>query len=624
MKPPFRSFAARLAGFSLAAGSPFLLQAEIHELDPGFHHLRNAEPREWSSFPEKSDADRLVCEFDLETPDAFQLLTLRQQETKQAWTLTLNGTNLGRLPRDHNHVEHGIAIPAGLLTATGNRIEIATESETPDDVRIGDLKLHTELWSPVEPDRAETLFQQRGYRRALPVMDFPLELAATEAETGRPIPCRYTIVDADTGALVLIGAESDDRLAVREGVVYSLDGSAAFRLAGDQENPRRYRIYCGRGFEYSLESIEVTVDGSRTDLQRYAFSLKREVPTPRLVACDTHLHTFQFDRHGDCNLAERLISIAGEGVELPVSSAHDKHIDYAEEMQRIGASPWFTPVLGCEVTTNLGHFNTFPVEPGATPAEHKLRPWPQIFQNIFATPGVEICILNHGRDVHRGFRPLDPANFNPETGKFTEGRELKANGIELINSGAQQTDPFELLQDWFALLRGGHRIAAVGSSDSHTVNFAIPGQGRTYLEVPDDSDPSRIDAAAAVDSFLDGRTWVSFGLLTRLDLNSAGTEVVIRVLGPSWVTADRVRLFRNGEEIQSLPIAATDAAGRGEKFTKSFSLAKLGASPGDFLCAVATGPGITEPWWPIMPPYQPDTPDFDPFIIGISPAVWIP
>ena len=44
---------------------------------------------------------------------------------------------------------------------------------------------------------------------------------------------------------------------------------------------------------------------------------------------------------------------------------------------------------------------------------------------------------------------------------------------------------------------------------------------------------------------------------------------------------------------------------------------------GDFLCAVATGPGITEGWWAIMPPYQPDSPDFTPFVMGISPAAWI-
>ncbi len=28
-------------------------------------------------------------------------------------------------------------------------------------------------------------------------------------------------------------------------------------------------------------------------------------------------------------------------------------------------------------------------------------------------------------------------------------------------------------------------------------------------------------------------------------------------------------------------------------------------------------------WWMIQPPYQPDSPDFESFVMGTSPAVWI-
>lgn len=599
----------------------FLSAKPIQVLDATFHHVRNAEPREWSRFPEQADTDHLRVTFDLDTPESIRLLTLRQEETKQPWGIRLNGQKLGNLPRDHNHLEHGIAIPAGLLKKSGNVLEIATDSETPDDIRLGDLALHDAIQMLVDAERAELLFQQRGYRRALPPMTATARLGAIDTATGEGLPCRFTVIDADTGALAFIGAESDDQLAIREGIVYSIDGSATLRLAGDAETPRRYAIYCGRGFEYSLDRKELVIDGTRQTTE-LSFTLIREVPTPGLVACDPHLHTYQFDRHGDCNLAERLLSIAGEGVELPVSTAHDKHIDYAGETARLGADHWFTPVLGCEVTTHLGHFNSFPVEPGAQPAEHKLRPWPQIFRNIFATPGVRVCILNHGRDVHRGFRPFDPENFDAATGSFKHGWKLEANAMELINSGAQQTDPLQLVRDWFALLKSGHRIAGIGSSDSHTVNFAIPGQGRTYLETPDD-DPGAIDVDAAIDSLLAGRSWVSFGLLARLDLDAGKSEVTARVLGPVWTTADRLRLFRNGEEIRSLEIPESAGKRPGEKFAHSFPLADLDTKPGDFLCAVATGPGITEGWWAIMPPYQPTSPDFDPFVMGISPAVWV-
>jgi len=596
------------------AGEPVLIEAD-------FLHLRNAEPREWSRFAEKANGDRLHLRFDLTAPERLKLITLRQEETKLAWTVQLNGQKLGALPRDHHHLEHGIAIPPGLLKAVDNVLEISTSATEGDDIRIGDVALHDGIQVLVDEERAELLFQQRGYRRSLPEMTATLTLTAIGAESGKGLPCRFTIIDAETGALAFVGAESDDRAAIREGIVYSLDGSAEIRLAGDATRPRRYEVYCGRGFEYSLGRGEVVIDGDDQE-RALAFTLTREVPTPGLVASDPHLHTYEFDRHGDCNLTERIISIAGEGVELPVSTAHDKHIDYREEAARIGATRWFTPVTGCEVTTSLGHFNAFPVEPGSRPAEHKLRPWPQIFANIYGTPGVRVCILNHGRDLHRGFRPFDPANFDRVTGTFKNGWKLEANAMELVNSGAQQTDPLELVRDWFALLRSGHRIAGIGSSDSHTVNFAIPGQARTYLEVPDE-DAGAIPVGTAVESILAGRTWVSFGLLTRLDESSDGTAVEVKVLGPGWTKADRVRVFRNGDEVVNLDVDATAGSAAGVKWERHFTLAELGAKSGDFLCAVATGPGITGSWWAIMPPYQPASPDFSPFVMGISPAVWV-
>ncbi|MBP6600199.1 MAG: hypothetical protein KA250_00235 [Verrucomicrobiales bacterium] len=601
---------------------PFTIPAlagPLQRIDAKFSHLRNTETQEWSRFSPTPDSDRLRVEFDLATPESFRLLTLRQEETKQPWEVQLNGQKLTTLPRDHNHLEHGVAIPAGILKATGNVLEIATGSTEADDIRVGDLALHDVIQVLVDGEREEILFQQRGFRRALPPMSATVTLKAVDAETGGAMPCRFTILDAGTGALVFVGAESDDRLAVREGIVYSLDGEATIRLAGDAEHPRRYQIYCGRGFEYSLSQGEIVIDGDEAK-GSLDFTLRREVPTPGLVASDPHLHTFQFDRHGDCNLAERLISIAGEGIELPVSTAHDQHIDYREEASRIGADRWFTPVLGCEVTTHLGHFGAFPVEPGATPAAHKMRPWPDIFQNIYGTPGVRVCILNHGRDLHSKYRPFDPENFDLATGTFRHGWKLEANAMELINSGAQRTDPMQLVQDWFALLKSGHKIAGIGASDSHTVNFAIPGQSRTYLEAVDQN-PGAIVVGEAIDSLVAGRSWVCFGLLARLDLDAEKKTVTARVLGPGWTTADRFRIFRDGEEIFSMGIPEAAGKSAGEKFAKEFSLSELLPTSEGFLCAVATGPGITGGWWSIMPPYQPDSPDFEPFVMGISPAV---
>ncbi|MEM7383361.1 MAG: hypothetical protein AAF514_00320, partial [Verrucomicrobiota bacterium] len=410
-----------------AAALLFLLAAatcpaagEVKVLDPGFHHLRNLEPREWDHFPDLAENKQLEVTFDLPNSQTFKTLTFRQADVKQTWEVHLNDKKIGQLDQDDNDLEHSLPLPPGLLKKAQNRLTIGTRSDKPDDIRLGRLGLHP---SPrKEMCREATL--------SISVRD----------PSGQPLPCRLTIVDAGTNHLVLLGAASSDRLAVRAGVIYSLDGMAETGV-----RPGTYKIHAGRGFEYS--HAETTVQIAAGARREISLTLQREVDTSGLVACDPHLHTGEFARHGDATLTERLITIAGEGIELPISTEHDQHIDFAPEARRIGADRFFTPVIGCEVTTKLGHFNSFPIESGAPPAQHQLRPWPRIFRNIFATPGVKVVILNHPRDLHAGFRPLDPAHFDATRGRFSDGRLLRANGMEVINSGAQQSDPMQLVHD---------------------------------------------------------------------------------------------------------------------------------------------------------------------------------
>ncbi len=575
--------------------APVFLSAQSQMLDASFRHLRNVEQREWSFFPEVPSATHINLRFNAANPQRWKILTLRQAETKQLWTVNLNGQKIGELARDHNDMQHAIEIPAGLLAATGNTLEILTESTKPDDIRVGQIALRS-------ADVA-TLAGAAGC--AVTVVD----------EAGKPLPCRFTIVGARTGSLALLGAKSNDRQAVRTGVVYALDGKLNVKLL-----PGAYRVYIGRGFEYELVELPFEIQPNRVSMPAKPIVLRRQVPTPGLVACDTHLHTFQFARHGDCNLTERLISIAGEGVELPISTEHDQHIDYAPEAARIGASAYFTPVVGCEVTTHEGHFNSWPIEPDSPPAEHKLRPWKEIFRNIYGTPGVEVCILNHGRDSHRGFRPFDPEQrWSLSSGTFTDGRQLRANGMEVLNSGATKTDPLLLAKDWMALVRSGHKIAAIGCSDSHTVNFAIPGQGRTYLPMPD-GDPANLDVSAATDAVLRGETYVSFGLLAKIRVD--GEKITASVHGPDWVQAKDLRLFVSGEERRKFAVPEAQRSRAGEKFSTTWRLSDLRVRRGQFVVAIATGPGITKAYWPMMPPYQKDSSKFRPYVLGVSPAVY--
>ena len=565
-------------------------------VDQKMHHLRNTDEIEWAHFPAKAESKRLEVEFNLAISETHpNLLIFRQEDVKQNWLVHLNEKKIGTLLRDFNHQEHAVKIPEGLLKPAGNKLKIFTESENPDDIRVGDFLLRQ--IKHIESPDAETWQKNRGYQAVIPNFHSTLNLKCIDAESNTGLPCRFTITNADTGALALLGAESDDNLAVRHGVVYSLDGTASVKI----QSGRTYEITASRGFEYSIDRKEITVAQSET--AEGEFSIHREVQTLGLVACDPHLHTFEFDRHGDCTLTERLIAIAGEGIELPISTGHDKHIDYTAEAKRIGADKWFTPVIGCEVTTSNGHFNTFPIEPDAAPAEHKLRPWDQVFKNIYATPGVRICILNHGRDLHRGYRPFGPENFDEEKGVFLRGLKLRANAMEVINNGAQICEPMQLVHDWMSLLRSGHKIAAIGSSDSHTVNFTIAGQARTYLKCSDENAGS-LDVDSAVDSLAGGESLVSFGLLTRMKID--GEIATVTVTKPGWVDPEiEITLFKNGESV-------------GSQSSQNATFENLQTESGDFLIAVAIGKGITHPFWAYNPPYQATSPKYTPYTMGIS------
>jgi hypothetical protein len=105
-----------------------------------------------------------------------------------------------------------------------------------------------------------------------------------------------------------------------------------------------------------------------------------------------------------------MLTIAGEGIELPVSSEHNTRVDFEAAARSAGVRRYFTPVLGTEVTTPaLGHFNVFPMPPQGRAIEQDRPTGAGFAKSIDAAarlrgPGRSI-VLNHGLDEHGGFRP---------------------------------------------------------------------------------------------------------------------------------------------------------------------------------------------------------------------------
>lgn len=409
---------------------------------------------------------------------------------------------------------------------------------------------------------------------------------------------------------------------MRPGVLYTADGRARFGLPAGE-----YVLHAGRGFEYGVATTRVTLRPG--DAVRKELVIRREVPTPGYAACDPHVHCLTHSGHGDATAVERCLALAGEGVELPVATEHNKQVDYHAAAVRAGVRGYFTPVVGNEVTTAVGHFNVFPLPAGGPVPDAAAKDWAAVAAALGPADGPRVVVLNHPRDVHLGFRPFGPGRHLAPTGEDLDGWRQTANAVEVVNSGAQQSDVMRPFQDWFGLLNRGVHLTPVGSSDSHDVARYIVGQGRTYVRCHDGV-PGQLDVSEAVANFAAGRVLVSCGLLAEITVNDAfgpgdlvpvtgDVRVAVRVLGPSWVTADRVELFANGVKVRQAAIPDGKAAG--VKWSGTWTLPRPRHDA--HLVAVATGPGVDALYWPIAKPYQPATPVVRKRVVGATGAVWL-
>jgi hypothetical protein len=580
-------------------------QAKERILDAQMHHLRIGDKREWSEFPPQPEGPSLAVRFPAERNASEWSLRLRQQDVKQSWKVLLNGKELGGLVADENDMVIYLPIPARQLIAGENTLVLSQIGRIPDDIRVGEIVL-----------------DDRAVAQAL--SDATVEVRVHEvgpAEKPVPLPCRITVVTAQ-GALMTVGATSNDHLAVRPGVLYTGTGQARFGLPAGS-----YTIYAGRGFEYGLASCQVTLQAG--DTARRQLAIRREVPINGYVSCDTHVHTLTYSGHGDATLDERVLTIAGEGIELPIATDHNCQVDYHDAAVKHGVRRYFTPVVGNEVTTSVGHFNIFPVSAGGPIPDYQLKDWKAIYESIAQRTGAPVVILNHPRDLHSDYRPFGPEHHNAVTGENLDGWVLRANAMEVINSGAQQSDVLRPCHDWFGLLNRGIVLTPVGASDSHDVSRFIVGQARTYIRCRADT-PGNINVQEAVASFLAGRVLVSHGLLAEITVNDkygpgdlvpvlGEVKIAVRVLGPSWVTADRIELYANGHKIREALIP--DGKQPGVKWAGTWTLPRVHHDVN--LVAIASGPGVRDLYWPIAKPYQPSTPQVNRRVLGSTGAVWL-
>jgi hypothetical protein len=584
-------------------------------------HLGRAGESEWQIFEDKKpDAEKLALTFSAKTNEAEFTLLIRQDDVKLDWTVTLNGKKLGSLFLMEADLVHALPIPPGSLRSGTNELRITGNAA--DDILVHEILIG-------DAPKSKLLASK------------PINITVRDPMQQDPLPCRITIVD-ERGSLAEIVEAGSTNLAIRPGVIYTGTGKARVRLL-----PGRYTIYVTRGPEYGLGQAKIVADEAERYLE---LTIRREMNTDGWIASDTHIHTFHFSRHGDALLDERIITLAGEALDLPITTEHNLHSDYLPAARALGLDKYFTSVHGNEVTTRKGHFNIFPVSLAAKPPDHQIEHWPDLLARIRSTPDVQIAILNHPTDTHSGFTPFAITNLHPLSGRNLRGNfEFTFDAMEVINSGAMRSDWMEPFRAWMALLNYGCRITAVGSSDSHDVSRFIVGQGRTYIR-GDDSDPARIDIQKACDSLKRGRAVVSLGLLVQLniknvlpfadssigatgagpsgpgDLHSANGKE-IEIFGtldyPHWEWPEQlsrrteIRIYANGQS--QIPVIFNELPPHERKFRRKL----LKPSQDTYFVAIASAPGVTAPYWALARPYQPTSKAWDPVMLGATNPIWV-
>jgi hypothetical protein len=593
-KLSYRAAGVLLTTILLDAGTS---AAAPRVLDGASHHLGTPGKPEWEEFAASPAEGRtLTVRFAAEDHRGEATLFIRQRGVKLAWRVRLNSRDLGALAAMEEPLVLALAVPPGVVRAGENVLAIAGSAG--DDIVVDEVALDLR---PVGAVLAEA----------------GLAVRVRDADSGAALPCRITVAD-ERGALAALSATPDLRCAIRPGVAYTADGQARLGVRAG-----RYTVYATRGFEYGMAQAGVDVEPGQ--VANVSLTIRREVATPGLIACDTHVHTLTHSGHGDATIEERVVTLAGEGIELPIATDHNHLTDLGPTAQRAGVAATFTPVIGDEVTTQRGHFNAFAFAVGETAPDFQSSDWPELIRGIRAGSSDRMVILNHPRDLHGKFRPFDPEHFNATIGALRGGGAFTFDAVEVINSGAMQSDLLRVFRDWFALWNHGTPVTAVGSSDSHDVSRSIVGQGRTYVACPD-ADPGRIDIDAACRSLRAGRALVSFGLLADLVVDErfhpgdlatglgATLRVTVQVVGPSWTRADQVSLYANGVLLRESTIEPSAVAGEKARITW-----QLDRPPQDLaLVAVAAGPGVTAPYWPTPRPYQPTSPVWRPRVLAAT------
>ncbi|MBL4636720.1 MAG: CehA/McbA family metallohydrolase [Kofleriaceae bacterium] len=384
------------------------------------------------------------------------------------------------------------------------------------------------------------------------------------------------------GALEISVADGNGAAMPARIMLSSPDGLKQFFVGAEATEialpPGDYDLSVSRGIEFGLFQQQglVIEDGETMTL---SVVLEREVDTTGWISMDSHLHS-EMSTDSSIPLDQRLLSVAGEGVEVAISTDHDFIADYSPYIARLGLSEFVASQMGAEVSsTVVGHINGWPLASDNSKAQAGSPNWDgsapnEIANLIRGDVASRVVQINHPR---RGSSAVfDLIDLNSTT--LASGKTLSDLGvsgdlgdfnfdvIEVANADARSgfEDTFA---DWLSFLGKGFRKTATGASDSHkTTDYS--GRARTFVFVGVGQDtPSTVNMDAFNQAVKDGKAIVSQGAFVTIELqdpldsvfygpgelvslqNATEVAVRIRVQAASWLPLKSFQVYENDQVV---------------------------------------------------------------------------
>ncbi|MBD3289042.1 hypothetical protein GF337_09580 [candidate division KSB1 bacterium] len=384
-----------------------------------------------------------------------------------------------------------------------------------------------------------------------------MKFVVLDAETQQPIPAK----------LVFVKDNRDDlELNITETFGLAPEGNGFFTAFGEGKvtiPAGKYSIYASRGMEYSVDKKEV--DLGTDAIVEQTWVIRREIDPVGYIGADFHMHTTNSDGH--CSEEERVTSLVGAGLEFAVATDHNYVSDYVPAEKELGVDEMITTCPGNELTTEIGHFNIFPLPAGLEAYDDKESDANIMFKYREGLPAPVVNQVNHPRYIgldyfgHFGLNPVTGDVNNP---KFSWNFEAMEIMNETIGYGLYTSDEnkISVWDEWFNFLNKGFRVTGTGNSDSHVLLSMPAGSPRNYVASKTEN-PANLDPYVLARNIIDHKVSVARGVFVNLTVNEkwgigsditdtdGSVDLLIELAAPSWVKVDKVTLYGNAREVWS-------------------------------------------------------------------------